>query len=85
MVFSLFQYLDARVPNILMFATGTNAIPPMGFSPSVITVLQNTSVFPNANTCPLELELPGEVNSYEEFKQNMDSALKFQEVGFGIV
>ena len=79
-------YLDARIPNVLMFATGTNAIPPMGFyNPSVITVLQNTSVFPNANTCPLELELPGGVNNYEEFKQNMDSALNIQGVGFGIV
>jgi hypothetical protein len=58
----------------------------MGFTnPSVITIMQNNSVFPNANTCPMELELPGSVGSYEEFKQNMDSTLVIQEEGFGIV
>lgn len=56
----------------------------MGFSNS-ITVLQNDSVFPNSNTCPLELELPGLVKTYEEFKKNMDAALDAQEEGFGIV
>jgi hypothetical protein len=62
------------------------AIPPMGFSnPSVITIMQNNSAFPNGNTCPMELELPGSVGSYEEFKQNMDSTLVIQEEGFGIV
>ena len=33
----------------------------------------------------MELELPGSVNTYEEFEQNMDLALKFQKEGFGIV
>lgn len=69
-----------------MFATGSRCIPPMGFyNPSSITVRQNTSVYPNANTRPLELELPGGVNSFEEFRRNLDSALNFQEEGFGIV
>jgi hypothetical protein len=69
-----------------MFATGARSVPPMGFcNPSVITVLQNSSVYPNSNTCPMELELPGGVTSFEDFKKNMDSAIGFQEEGFGIV
>ena len=69
-----------------MFATGADSVPPMGFfNPSVITVLQNSSVFPNSNTCPLELELPGGVTSFEDLKKSMDSAIEFQEEGFGIV
>ena len=69
-----------------MFATGADLVPPMGFfNPSVITVLQNSSVFPNSNTCPMELELPGGVTSFDDFKRNMDSAMEFQKEGFGIV
>ena len=37
-----------------------------------------------ANTCPLELELPGQVTTYDDFKRNMNSAIDMQE-GFGIV
>ena len=67
-----------------MFATGAHAVPPMGFyQPSVITVLQNSSVLPNSNTCPLEC--PGGFRSFEDFKKNMDMAIDFQEEGFGIV
>ena len=69
-----------------MFATGSRSIPPMGFhNPSSIAVLQNTSVYPNANTCPLELELPGGVKNFEEFKHNLDSAFNFQEEGIDIL
>ena len=68
-----------------MFSTGCKAIPPMGFNPAEITVLQNSSVFPNANTCPLELEVPGNVETYEDFKKNMDCAINAQEEGFGII
>ena len=69
-----------------MFATGADSVPPMGFfNPSVITVLQNSSVFPNSNTCPMELELPGGLTKVLKIKKNMDSAIEFQEEGFGMV
>jgi hypothetical protein len=42
-------------------------------------------VYPNANTCPLELELPGQVKIYDDFKRNMNSAIDMQEEGFGII
>jgi hypothetical protein len=76
--------LATRLSGLLMFVTGCKTIPPMGFR-NAITILQNDSVYPNANTCPLELELPGQVNTYGEFKKNMDSAIDIQKEGFGIV
>jgi hypothetical protein len=79
-------FIESRVPGVLMFTTGTNCIPPMGFyKPSLITILQNSSVFPNANTCPMELELPSGVDTYEKFERNMDIAINFQKEGFGII
>ena len=77
--------IATRLPGLLMFSTGCRVIPPMGFNPSEITVLQNNSVFPNANTCPLELEVPGNVGMYEGFKRNMDCAINAQEEGFDIL
>ncbi|XP_028400817.1 apoptosis-resistant E3 ubiquitin protein ligase 1-like [Dendronephthya gigantea] len=75
-----------RLSELLMFATGSTVIPPMGFSkPSTITVLQNGSSLPNANTCPMELEVPGLVATYEEFRRNMNCALDNQKEGFGII
>ena len=38
-----------------------------------------------ANTCPKELELPGCVSTFEQFKTSMDSALAMQKEGFGII
>ena len=50
-----------------MFATGNATMPPMGFhDPPVITILQNESIYPNANTCPKELELPGCVSTLKQ-------------------
>ena len=79
------DFIATRLPGLLMFSTGCRAIPPMGFNPSEITVLQNISVFPNANTCPLELEIPGNVDTYGDFKRNIDCAINAQKEGFGII
>ena len=77
-------FLAERLSELLMFATGCRVIPPMGFSKSsLITVLQNDSSLPNANTCPMELEVPGLVDTYEEFKININCALNNQKEGFG--
>ena len=69
-----------------MFCTGVETLPPLGLSePGVITVLQNSSVLPNTNTCPQELELPGLVNSFEEFRGRLNSVLDNQKTGFGVI
>ena len=71
-----------KLSGLLMFTTGCKAVPPMGFN-SPITILQNDSALPNANTCPLvELEVLGVLTTYEK---SMDTALEIQEEGFCIV
>jgi hypothetical protein len=58
----------------------------MGFhNPSVITILQHESNYPNANTCPQELALPGLASTFVEFKKSLNSALAIQKEGFGII
>lgn len=56
----------------------------MGFhNPSQITVTSTTSVLPNANTCPMELEIPS-LSTFEEFSKQMDMAVESQATGFGV-
>lgn len=58
----------------------------MGFhEPEYITVSTLDSTLPNVNTCPMELELPEKVASYEAFSRQMSTALQHQASGFGIV
>jgi hypothetical protein len=79
-------FTDDKIGDLLMFCTGCESIPPMGFfEPSKITILENSSSLPNANTCPLELELPSSVKTFEEFRKAMNTALEHQKSGFGII
>ena len=60
-------------------------IPPMGLNnPAVITVMSTCSILTNANTCPMELELPSAVKSYEHFCNEMDLAITSQATGYGV-
>lgn len=60
-------------------------IPPMGLdNPAVITVTSTSSTLTNANTCPMELELPSEVKSYEHFCNEMDLTITSQATGYGV-
>ena len=85
---SLFCTAD-RLPDLLMFCTGTNQIPPLGFhDPDKITVIElqpECGPLPNASTCPQELELPCIHENYEVFKESLNKALDIQGSGFGIV
>ncbi len=57
----------------------------MGFhEPSEITVTSINSVLPNANTCPMELEIPSQVSTFEEFRGKMDLAIASQATRFGV-
>ena len=82
------KFLVDKLPDLLMFATGTKQIPPLGFhDPCKITVLQLDSMcgnLPNSNTCPQELELPLH-ESYDDFKKSIDCTLSNQSSGFGII
>lgn len=70
-----------------MFATGNDTIPPLGFDdPSHITVSEgHHTLFPIANTCPMELELPGIHTTFDKFRSYMNQALDLECTGFGIV
>jgi hypothetical protein len=85
----LYFFLAEKLPDLLMFCTGTNQIPPLGFhEPSKITVMQLEPMcgqLPNANTCPQELELPSCHSEYETFRESMNCALVNQSTGFGII
>ncbi len=58
----------------------------MGFhKPSTITVSSTRSVFPNAATCAMILELPRQFDNQDEFTATMNAVLDMQATGFGVV
>uniref|UniRef100_A0A8D0A291 HECT domain-containing protein n=1 Tax=Sander lucioperca TaxID=283035 RepID=A0A8D0A291_SANLU len=72
---------------LLVFATGANAIPPLGFSPQPSVdflhelPLRQGRHLPTANTCINCLRLPV-LKKFEDFKETMEFALKNTQ-GFG--
>ncbi|KAL7395333.1 hypothetical protein ABVT39_014643 [Epinephelus coioides] len=66
--------------DVLMFATGADRIPPLGFSvvPSLAFLHEHSlrkRKFPEANTCALIMRLPMHA-SYEQFSDSMISGIK---------
>ena len=82
-------YLAEKLQDLLMFCTGTNHLPPLGFhEPAKKAVMQLDELcgkLPNSNTCPQELELLSVHNKYEAFKYSMNCALAHQSSGFSII
>lgn len=72
---------QAKLGDILSFATGSNMVPPIGFSLTPSLTFHRRK-YPMANTCSNCLTIPLYRN-YEEFKQNMDFALRNTQ-GFGM-
>ena len=74
---------DRRVTlgDILVFFTGAEKEPPLGFSPKP-KLLFADEVLASASTCSLRLTLPIKHTSYESFKQYMILALIGND-GFG--
>jgi hypothetical protein len=68
---------EVHLSNILVFVSGTNSIPPLGFPTSpVILFSKNTSrLLPTASTCALSLTLSGGLAQYDLFQQNMNLAV----------
>lgn len=60
--------------DILVFATGADSEPPLGFpvKPKILFLHDNKSKFPTANTCALQLKLPTLHMQYDDFKLNMN-------------
>lgn len=70
---------NATLGEVLTFATGSDEIPPLGFSP-MPQIRFWEDIHPKANTCANTLYLPmsagshGEVE-FEEFKAKMDEGI----------
>ncbi|XP_071111328.1 G2/M phase-specific E3 ubiquitin-protein ligase-like [Haliotis cracherodii] len=72
--------------DILMFATGSESIPPCGFdtNPRLEFLPDSPNMrYPTANTCSCILRMPVTYNEYSEFKENFEFAV-LNAVGFGI-
>lgn len=73
-----------KLEDILTFATGCNALPPIAFSPQPsLEFLHQEGKYPVANTCINCLRLPIH-KTYDDFKLNMDFAVGNSQ-GFGLV
>ncbi|XP_076149223.1 G2/M phase-specific E3 ubiquitin-protein ligase-like [Alosa pseudoharengus] len=69
--------------DILQFATGSNEVPPIGFSPQPsIEFLHEGGKYPIANTCVNFLRLPIHTN-YDSFREAMDFGIRNTQ-GFGM-
>jgi len=74
----------SMLEEILYFATGCRAFPPIGFTPTpkVCFLHDDLSRFPKANTCENKLHLPVVHDCYESFADDMSFAIK-NTGGFG--
>lgn len=75
---------ECKLADILVFFTGADAIPPLGFdeTPELVFLDDPHSVLPTASTCDLQLRIPtAHGDNYEEFKQWMTIGI----LGFGVV
>ncbi|XP_036419877.1 G2/M phase-specific E3 ubiquitin-protein ligase-like isoform X2 [Colossoma macropomum] len=66
---------------ILIFSTGCDSIPPLGFSPLPSLEFEECSAYPTANTCDNILRVPIKT-TYEDFKLAMDFGIR-NAAGFG--
>lgn len=65
------------LPQILIFVTGADSIPPMGFptDPVIIFSKDKSRLLPLSSTCSLSLTLSTGHVEYDMFKKSMDTAV----------
>ena len=68
--------------HLLLFLTGTNRIPLLGFEESVTLLFLKDGLFPTVSTCGIEIRLPTIHDTYEKFRDVMVHAIKGND-GFG--
>ena len=76
--------IDCTLEDVLVFFSGANHIPPLGFDvkPTLGFVNFSTATLPTASTCDLQLRLPSVYKDYCKFKDAMILGLKGND-GFG--
>ena len=75
---------DHLTLEVVIFFSGSDVIPPLGFSPSPSISFNKDALYPSSFTCSMNLILPTKHNDYDTFKRFATFA--FQENGgFGAV
>ena len=69
---------------VLNFFTGSNGIPPCGYSNPPELNFNSVNVLPTASTCAPSLTLPTKFSDYEEFKASLVKGLTWHG-GFGLI
>ena len=76
---STLQFVD-----ILIFATGGDTVPAIGFQPEPsLTFATDDTMFPRGKTCGNTLELPLIHQTYATFKEQMEFGI-LNSIGFGM-
>ena len=73
---------NLSLEDIVVFFSGSNRVPPLGFDYSPTLSFDEDSVFPISSTCALSLVLPSGYNEYEVFKEKAHYGCK-NHGGFG--
>ena len=68
--------------DILVFVTGADHVPPMGFGKKLTLSFDAENRFPVASTCSMTLYLPTQYADYDHFKSSMVEGL-VSGFGFG--
>ena len=76
--------IDCTLEDLLVFFSGADCIPPLGFGVNPILVFVNitSATLPTASTCDVQLRLPATHKDYHKFKYAMVLGLKGND-GFG--
>ena len=69
---------------VLNFFTGSDGIPPCGYSNPPELNFNSVNVLPTASTCAPSLTLPTKFSDYEEFKASLVKGLTWHG-GFGLI
>ena len=74
---------NVSLKTILAFFTGADCIPPLRYATATLT-FNPTNPYPTASTCAIQLTLPTKYESFQDFKEHMDTTFKMHG-GFGLV
>ena len=78
------QQCQITLNDIVAFATGAYAVPPVGFDPHPAIEFHMSSKYPRANTCANTLLLPLKCESFDTFVYNFTFGV-LNAAGFGQV
>lgn len=75
---------DLSLGDVLVFFSGSDKIPPLGFDLPPSLSFDEDAMFPTSSTCALSLVLPSRYREYEIFKEKVDYGFK-NNGGFGMM